>query len=261
MRDHKARKRFGQNFLRDENIVHQIIALIGPAQEDHIVEIGPGLGAMTRALLPNVAKLDAIELDRDLIPILTTNCAQLGNLIIHQSDALKFNFTTLTHFPASLRVVGNLPYNISTPLLFHLFEQRQVIKDMHFMLQKEVAERLAAKPNNKQYGRLTVMAQYYCDIELLLPVPPEAFDPVPKVTSMFLRLIPKAKPTITAKNLKLLDDIVKNAFAMRRKTIRNSLKNWMNTEELLAIGIDPSRRAEELSVENFVRISNIVDAR
>jgi 16S rRNA (adenine1518-N6/adenine1519-N6)-dimethyltransferase len=253
----KARKRFGQNFLHDRNVILNIVAAIAPHYDDQLVEIGPGLGALTTHLLPLVAKMTVIELDRDLIPILAAKCEKLGQLKIYQQDILKFDFQELTKTNHSLRIVGNLPYNISTPLLFHLFAQKNLIHDMYFMLQKEVAQRLAAQPGTKQYGRLTVMAQYHCQIQTLFLVPPSAFNPIPKVDSMFVRLNPTV-PTVAAIDLKILNDIIKQSFSQRRKTLHNSLKSWINDQQLLQLGIAPSQRPEELSVANFVRISNIV---
>jgi 16S rRNA (adenine1518-N6/adenine1519-N6)-dimethyltransferase len=245
----------GQNFLVDGIVIQQIVACIAPSPQDHLVEIGPGLGAITVPLLPLVAKIDAIELDRDLIPLLQKNAASKGHLEIHPQNVLQFNLETLSVQPKSLRVVGNLPYNISSPLLFHLLEQKRLIADMHFMVQQEVAERLTAHPNTKQYGRLTVMAQYHCYIEPLLAVPPYAFRPAPKVHSTFIRLTPSERK-IAAKNKPHFDHVVKQAFAQRRKTIHNSLKGLISKEQLIALDIDPMLRAENLTVEDFVVISN-----
>lgn len=254
---HQAKKSFGQNFLSDEFIIEQIVRLIDPKPEDHLVEIGPGFGAITLPLLPLVAKIDAIELDRDVIPLLKKKSEGKGDLVIHQQDALTFDLNTLSSVDRSLRVVGNLPYNISTPLLFHLFSQKNLILDMHFMLQKEVAERLIARPGTKQYGRLSIMTQYHCEIEALLSVPPIAFRPPPKVDSTFIRLIP-IEPTLLANDLCKLELIVKQAFTQRRKTLHNCLKTLVTKEQLMALGIDPNIRPEELSVDNFVKLSNII---
>lgn len=255
--NHIAKKKFGQNFLIDTFIIGQIIDCINPKAQDHLVEIGPGTGAITLPLLPLVAKIDAIELDRDIIPILEKKAEKIGKLNIHQSDVLEFSFATLTKESKSLRVVGNLPYNISTPLLFHLFDQQELIIDMHFMLQKEVAQRLAATPGSKQYGRLGIMAQYFCDVESLIDVPPQAFQPPPKVDSMFIRLIPK-KPEKEAHDIKLLDQVVKQAFGKRRKTLANALKGLISAEQIISLGIDPTLRPEQLSLENYVTLSNIL---
>jgi 16S rRNA (adenine1518-N6/adenine1519-N6)-dimethyltransferase len=255
--EHKARKRFGQNFLSDHYIISQIVHAIAPKTCDHLVEIGPGLGAITLPLLPKVKQLTAIELDRDIIPILQKKAQGYDHLTLYECDILQFHLSELTTIPHSLRIIGNLPYNISTPVLFHLFEQKDLIQDMHFMLQKEVALRLVASPGSKQYGRLTIMAGYHCGIELLLDVPPNSFNPAPKVDSCFIRLIPHPPP-LTAKNLVLLDKVVKQAFSMRRKTISNALKTLTTKEQLLDLDIDPSVRPEDLAIEQFVQISNIL---
>lgn len=252
------RKRFGQNFLQDQNIIRKIVAAINPKSKDHIVEIGPGLGALTKQVLPLAQKMDAIELDKDLIPELEQNCKSLGELNIHQADALSFDFSSLITNNHKIRVIGNLPYNISTPLLFHLLDYIDQIEDMHFMLQKEVVDRLAAPPNTKTYGRLSIMLQYACNVEALFKVPPTAFYPIPKVDSAIVRLIPKTKKNIVAKNLDHLEKIVKLAFGQRRKTIQNSLKPLITTEQLQAINIDPQLRAENLTVDEFVNISNLL---
>jgi 16S rRNA (adenine1518-N6/adenine1519-N6)-dimethyltransferase len=253
----KPKKSFGQNFLSDESIIEQLVSLISPRCQDHLVEIGPGLGAITLPLLPLVAKIDAIELDKQLVPILQQKALGKGELVIHQQDALFLDLSSLSKQAASLRIIGNLPYNITTPLLFHLFNQRQYIVDMHFMVQKEVAERLTANPGNKQYGRLTVMAQYYCHIESLLLVPPHAFRPRPKVDSAFIRLMPQTS-TLLAKDMSLFDGVVKEAFSHRRKTIGNALKQLITKEQLIALDINPLKRPEELSIEKFVIISNLL---
>lgn len=262
--DHRARKRFGQNFLVDPYIVSGIVAAINPQQNDHIVEIGPGLGVLTEQLLPCVTAMDAIELDRDIIPKLAENCSGLGSnygqLQIHAIDALQFDFTSLASDGRPLRIVGNLPYNISTPLMFHLLEKREVIKDMHFMLQKEVVDRLAASPNSKSYGRLSVIMQYHCRVEALMDVPPESFSPAPKVNSAVVRLTPYAEPPVKVDNLEMLQKLVTQAFSMRRKTLRNTLKPMMSGEQMEALGVDPKRRAETLSLEEFARLANAVSA-
>ncbi len=259
----KPRKRFGQNFLQDQNIVQKIITAIAPQEGQHIVEIGPGFGALTTQLLPIVKTMDAIELDRDLIPKLQNTCSNLGQLNIHQADVLKFDFKKLgratgratSQSPVRLRIIGNLPYNISTPLIFHLLKQIDCISDMHFMLQKEVVDRLAAQPGTKIYGRLSVMVQYFCQVTKLFTVPPSAFYPQPKVYSAFVRLIPHKKIPIPAKDIKILENVVKQAFSQRRKTIQNSLKKLISSEQLINLNINPKLRPEQLSVEDFVKIS------
>ena len=257
---HRARKRFGQNFLVDPYIVSGIVAAIHPQQNDHLVEIGPGLGVLTELLLPCVTAMDAIELDRDIIPKLAENCSDKGQLQIHAIDALQFDFTALATDGRPLRIVGNLPYNISTPLMFHLLEKREVIKDMHFMLQKEVVDRLAATPNSKSYGRLSVTMQYHCLVEALMDVPPESFSPAPKVNSAVVRLTPYAEPPVKVDDLDLFQKLVTQAFSQRRKTLRNTLKPMMSAEQMEALDIDPKRRAETLSLEEFARLANAVSA-
>jgi len=251
---HKARKRFGQNFLNDSGIIARIIGAINPAADDHVIEIGPGKAAITRPLLERLDSLDVVELDRDLIPLLA-GIDQTGKLHIHQADALKFDFCQLAHKDKRARIVGNLPYNISTPLLFHLFVQHCIV-DMHFMLQKEVVQRLAACPGNKQYGRLSVMAQYYCEITPLFDIGPECFDPAPKVTSAFVKLTPKPMHQLTAKNMNKLGQVVSLAFSQRRKTLRNALSEMATVEDMEATGINPGSRAETLAVSDYIALSN-----
>jgi 16S rRNA (adenine1518-N6/adenine1519-N6)-dimethyltransferase len=258
MNDHRARKRFGQHFLSDDIIVTQIIMAVNPQKNDHIVEIGPGLGVLTEALFSCVPEIDAVELDRDIIPLLTKRCEKLGTLTLHEADALRFDFTALAGDNRPLRIVGNLPYNISTPLMFHLIESSHVISDMHFMLQKEVVNRLAAKPGNKEYGRLSVMMQYYCRVDSLFDVPPESFDPPPKVNSAVVRLVPYSEPPVNVNDVKILEKVVTQAFSQRRKTLRNTLKPLLSAEEMEKIGIDPVRRAETLSLTEFAELSNLV---
>jgi 16S rRNA (adenine1518-N6/adenine1519-N6)-dimethyltransferase len=256
MRPHYAKKRLGQNFLVDDYIIQQIVSLIHPNANDHLVEIGPGLGAITVPLSSRVGKLDAIELDQDVVPLLKNKVQDKGQFAVHLQDALNLDLSTLSNDPKSLRIVGNLPYNISTPLLFHLFQQLSLIIDMHFMVQREVAERLAACPGNKQYGRLSVMAQYHCSIEQLLAVPPNAFRPVPKVQSEFIRLMP-AERILQANNISLFEQVVRQAFNQRRKTIHNSLKQTFTQAQIISLGINPMLRAEDLTVDDFVRLGNL----
>ncbi|MEW5754865.1 MAG: 16S rRNA (adenine(1518)-N(6)/adenine(1519)-N(6))-dimethyltransferase RsmA [Pseudomonadota bacterium] len=256
--DHKARKRFGQNFLQDEGIIRHIIHSIHPQQGQRLVEIGPGLGALTQELLAEAGVLDVIELDRDVIPHLQRACTGKGELRIHNADALDFDLRTLADAQHKLRIIGNLPYNISTPLLFHFIDQIDVIEDMHFMLQKEVVDRLAAPPGGKDYGRLSVMVQYHCAVEKILDVPPEAFTPAPKVDSAVVRLIPHRTPPVQVASVAELAKLVTSAFAHRRKTLRNNLKGILSAEQIEALGIDPGARAETLSLEEFARLSNAV---
>ena len=253
---HRARKRFGQNFLIDPHVVAGIVSAINPQADDHLVEIGPGLGVLTESLLPYVKEMDAIELDRDIIPKLTEQCRGRGEIHIHNSDALKFDFASLANDGRKLRIIGNLPYNISTPLMFRLLSLREQITDMHFMLQKEVVDRLAAQPGTKSYGRLSVMVQYHCRVEALMDVPPESFDPPPKVQSAVVRLVPYTEPPVAVKDVEQLDKLVTQAFSQRRKTLRNTLKTLMSAEEMQALGVDPTRRAETLGLEEFATLAN-----
>ncbi|MBN1683895.1 MAG: 16S rRNA (adenine(1518)-N(6)/adenine(1519)-N(6))-dimethyltransferase RsmA [Gammaproteobacteria bacterium] len=260
MLQNRARKRFGQNFLCDSMVVEKIIAAIAPKKTDRVVEIGPGLGALTTRMLPIVGKMMAIEIDRDLIPKLRRQCQHLGELTIYQTDVLKFDFSSLDNNDHhKLRIIGNLPYNISTPLIFHLLNYANLIKDMHLMFQKEVGERLGAKVGSKKYGRLTVMAQYFCKIELLFIAPPEAFKPKPKIQSAFVRLIPYKVPPYQSRNFDLFQKIVKTAFIKRRKTLKNALKNFPELPENWPekTGIDPHLRPEQISIEQYVILSNL----
>ena len=253
---HRPRKRFGQHFLKDPAIVQQLAAAIQPRAGQHIVEIGPGMGVLTEALLPSVGQMDAVELDRDIIPKLEKHCLPLGNLRIHSADALKFDFCTLRTNDEMLRVVGNLPYNISTPLMFHLLQQSHCIQDMHFMLQKEVVDRLAAQPSTKDYGKLSVMVQYRCHVESLFYVPPGAFSPPPKVDSAVVRLIPHTHPPLPVANENDFEKIVSRAFAQRRKTLHNNLKGLLSDDDVKQAGIDPSQRAETLDLASFAKLAN-----
>ena len=271
---HQARKRFGQNFLHDQGIIRHIVACIRPKPEQRIVEIGPGLGAITEHLLATTGHLDVVELDRDLLPYLRIAFASYGdNLRIHEADALQLEFRSLisdnlsadsprttgaTTKQGLLRIVGNLPYNISTPLIFHLLSYTDLITDMHFMLQKEVVLRLAAGAGTNNYGRLSIIAQYFCRIDNLFEVPPEAFDPRPKVDSAIVRMAPYTELPHTAHNFKHFEQLVKSGFAQRRKTLRNNLKGIADDEQLQSLGIDPSIRPERLTVGDFVAISNLL---
>ena len=258
---HRARKRFGQNFLHDQTVIQRIIHAINPKPNEHIVEIGPGKGALTKELLPLVGQMDAVELDRDLLEPLQETCQSLGQLTIHAADALKFDFCSLAdNGKQKLRIVGNLPYNISTPLLFHLMEQRHCIADMHFMLQKEVVERITARPGNRQYGRLSIMLQYYCHAEHLFNVSPGAFYPPPKVDSAVFRLTPITTPSLTVVDEALLSRVVSLSFSQRRKTIRNNLKGTIDEVVLTELGIDPGLRPEKLELEQFVSLANWLSA-
>lgn len=259
---HKARKRFGQNFLQDQGIIRRIVRAIAPGDTQHLVEIGPGLGAITEELLDLCQRLDVVELDRDLIPILRTKFFSYAEkFTIHEGDALKFDFSTLQQQDEQLRVVGNLPYNISTPLIFHLLSYANQIEDMHFMLQKEVVDRLAAQPGDSAYGRLGIMAQYYCHVEPLFLVPPHAFDPAPKVDSAIVRLIPYKELPHPAQDIEKLATVVRTAFGQRRKTLRNNLKPLLSADEIEALGIDPGLRPERLSLQDFIQISDYLSSK
>ncbi len=253
---HRARKRFGQNFLHDQRIIAGIVAAIHPLPKDHLVEIGPGMGAITQPLLDSGTRLDVVELDRDLIPILQQKLGSSARLKIHQQDALKFDFCSLAEAGEPLRVVGNLPYNISTPLIFHLLDQAHCIRDMHFMLQKEVVDRLAAAPGCADYGRLGIMVQSRCEVEQLFTVPPGSFNPAPKVDSAIVRLTPWDKPPVAIADQAQFAKVVAQAFTQRRKTLRNNLKGLIDAAALEALGIDPGRRPETLSLAEFAAIAN-----
>ncbi len=250
---HVARRRFGQNFLCDPNIIQAIINVISPASDETIVEIGPGQGALTRPLLAAAGRLIALEIDRDLARDLTREFADADKFELHETDALKFNLVELGAQP--LRVVGNLPYNISTPLLFHLLVARRIISDMTFMLQQEVVDRMVAVPGSKEYGRLSVMMQYHCHVERLMTVPPSAFRPKPKVMSSIVRLQPKPETgKLSVQKETQLAYIVKAAFSARRKTIRNNLRDVLSVEQIAQAGIDPGIRAEQLAVGEFIAL-------
>ncbi|HDP89922.1 MAG TPA: 16S rRNA (adenine(1518)-N(6)/adenine(1519)-N(6))-dimethyltransferase RsmA [Thioalkalivibrio sp.] len=256
MTPHRARKRFGQHFLHDRGVIERIIAAIGPRPGERIVEIGPGLGALTAPLLERHGELDVVELDRDVIPHLEAACAGKGELRVHNVDALKFDFASLAGVGQPLRVVGNLPYNISTPLIFHLLEDAADIVDMHFLLQKEVVDRLTAAPGGGDYGRLSVMVQYRCRAESLFRVGPGAFSPPPKVDSAVVRLIPYAQLPWPARDERRLAELVNQAFSQRRKTLRNSLKKLLDAETIAAAGVDPGERPEQVTVADFVRLAD-----
>jgi 16S rRNA (adenine1518-N6/adenine1519-N6)-dimethyltransferase len=252
---HRPRKRFGQHFLCDKTIIEHLIMAINPQPGEHFVEIGPGLGALTKSLLPAVGQLEVIEIDRDLIPKLQRACEPLGDLTVYSADALQVDFKALAK-GRSLRVVGNLPYNISTPILFHLIGQLDCIKDLCFMLQKEVVDRMVAKPGTKTYGRLSVMLQYFCTLESLFLVPPDAFSPPPKVMSALVRLVPHAVLPCRARKMSVFKRLVLQAFSQRRKTLRRSLKAYVSEADWQSVDIDPKERAENLSVQQFVALAN-----
>ncbi len=252
MTTHVARRRFGQNFLVCRGTIAKIVEAIAPQRTDRVVEIGPGLGALTEPLLERLDHLHVVEIDRDLIARLKDRFPP-ERLSIHEGDALDFDFGTLG---TGLRIVGNLPYNISTPLLFHLAGFAASVRDMHFMLQKEVVDRMVADPGTADYGRLSVMLQYRFDMERLFVVPPGAFNPAPKVDSAIVRLIPKPAAELTARDEVLLAKLVLAAFGQRRKMLRNNLREFCDEVGLAAIGIAPTARAEELSVADYVGLAN-----
>lgn len=253
---HKARKRFGQNFLHDAGVIDRIIRSIRPRETDHLVEIGPGQGAITSGLLASGARLDVVELDKDLHPILMGQFGFLDRFRLHKGDALKFNFRELAADGEKLRVVGNLPYNISTPLMFHLLDQVDAIEDMCFMLQKEVVDRLVASPGTPDWGRLSVMIQYYCRNDYLFFVPPTAFSPPPKVDSAVVRLTPYRELPHPADDIDMLRRIVAQAFTQRRKVIRNGLKSFLTSEQISAAGVDPGLRPDSIDLAGFVALAN-----
>ena len=254
MSEHRARKRFGQHFLHDAEIIDRLVRSVAPGDGETVVEIGPGQGALTFPLLEQVAHLTVVELDRDLIGRLRDQVPE-DRLTIHQSDALRFDFTALAE-QGPLRVVGNLPYNISTPLIFHLLDQAGAVADMTFMLQKEVVERLTAAPGGKDYGRLSVMVQYHCQADYLFFVPPGAFRPPPRVDSAVVRLTPHATPPWPADDPAWLTRLVAQAFSQRRKAVRNSLKSLIGAEVFEATGIDAGLRPDHLTVADYVALAN-----
>ncbi len=263
MKQHRPRKRFGQNFLRDAQVIARIVDAIAPQRGDRMVEIGPGLGALTAPLLARLDALEVVELDRDLAARLRlqacSGAAQCGELRVHEADALRFDFAALAG-DGPIRVVGNLPYNISTPLIFHLLSFGGCIRDMHFMLQREVVERLAAAPGGRDYGRLSVMAQYHCAVAPLFGVPPGAFEPPPKVESAIVRLRPHPRPPVDVGDAALFAELVAQAFGQRRKTLRNNLRGLLDAAAIAACGIDPGRRAETLSLADFAALAHSLDA-
>ena len=252
MKGHVARKRFGQNFLVDNGIIAAIVSAIDPQRGDTVVEIGPGLGAITEPLLARLDHLHVVEIDRDLIARLKKQHPP-ARMTIHEGDALDFDFASIGN---DLRLVGNLPYNISTPLLFHLAEYVGIVRDMHFMLQKEVVERMVAVPGESDFSRISVMLQYRFHLEWLIDVPPESFDPPPKVQSAVVRLIPKDVSELNAKSQEKLSQVVQTAFSQRRKMLRNTLKGTLSDAGFAELGIDPTLRAEDIAVADYVRIAN-----
>lgn len=253
---HKARKRFGQNFLHDTSVINRILAAVSAKPSDQVIEIGPGKGAITEGLVATGADVTAIEIDKDLIAYLRVAFATKTNFRIIDSDALKIDFGQLQHSAQTLRIVGNLPYNISTPLIFHLLSFKDCIHDMHFMLQKEVVERMAAKPNTKAYGRLSIMTQYLCAVQEIIDVPANCFSPAPKVRSAVVRLTPRTFEHGHAQDPAALTHVVATAFQQRRKTLANALKNVFTAEQINALGIDAKQRPDTLDIATYIRLAN-----
>lgn len=252
---HRARKRFGQNFLHDPQVIGRIVKAIAPKPDELLVEIGPGLGALTEPVAELAGHLTVVELDRDLAERLQQHPTLADKLTIHQADAMKFNFSSLLKDDKKLKVFGNLPYNVSTPLLFHLFSYADQIQNMHFMLQKEVVQRMTASHGSKAYGRLSVMTQYYCQAMPVVEVGPGAFKPAPKVDSAVVRLIPKAISERADVPAEVLNRVCLEAFNQRRKTIRNCFSNFATAEQLEALQLTPTLRPEQLSVEQFITVA------
>ena len=264
---HQARKRFGQNFLHDQQVIERIIDAINPSANDHLLEIGPGQGAITDYLAQSGARLDCVELDRDLAAYLEKRFAGKDNVSIHQQDILKFDLASVANAndgentdegEQRLRIIGNLPYNISTPVLFHLLQNHELIKDMVFMLQLEVVQRLGAQPGNKNYGRLGLMVQYFCEVEHLFNVPSAAFTPKPKVSSAIVRLTPHRQRAVEARSVDALQTVIRTAFNQRRKTLKNSLKAIMSSNSLEQVPVSLSERPENLTLADYVVISDIL---
>lgn len=252
---HRARKRFGQNFLHDPQVIGRIVKAIAPKPTDILVEIGPGLGALTEPVAEAAGHLTVVELDRDLAERLQHHPVLASKLTIHQADAMKFDFTSLVTPGQKLKVFGNLPYNISTPLLFHLFQYADQIENMHFMLQKEVVQRMTATHGSKAFGRLSIMTQYYCHAMPVVEVGPGAFKPAPKVDSAVVRLLPKAIAERAPVPAEVLNRVCLEAFNQRRKTIRNCFSNFATAEQLEQLGLNPGTRPEQLSVEDFIKVA------
>ena len=255
---HQARKRFGQNFLHDQQVIDRIIREIAPTSSDHLLEIGPGQGALTEQLAESGATVDCVELDRDLVEHLRHQYRDYDNVHIHQHDILKFDLNDLELSDKRVRIIGNLPYNISTAVLFHLVKYHEKIEDMSFMLQLEVVERMSASVGDKDYGRLSLMLQYFCQAQKLFDVSPQAFTPQPKVNSAIVRLTPHKALPITVKDTDCLKVVVRTAFNQRRKTLKNSLKTLISGSELSDLEIDMTLRPEKLTLTDYVKISDAI---
>jgi len=255
---HRARKRFGQNFLHDQKVIDRIIASIAPRPGDLLLEIGPGQAALTEPLIASGAELHVLEIDRDLVAQLEKKFAHTDNITIHSGDALQVDFSEITG-NRPFRLIGNLPYNISTPLIFHLLRWHSLVIDMHFMLQKEVVKRMASDPGSKTYGRLSVMTQFRCTVTPLFDVQPESFTPAPRVSSSIVRLQPLQSPPFEVGSDRNLEKVVTAAFSQRRKTLRNSLGKLFSAAQIVATGIDPGQRAEQLSLSQFAALARTLD--
>lgn len=260
MSSHRPRKRFGQHFLHDTGVINRIIDAIQPREQDLVVEVGPGEGVLTHRLAERCGSLHALEIDRDLAAALQHHYQGRSTVTIHQVDALKFDLCSIAQANQTIRLVGNLPYNVSTPLLFHFMRHASCIDDMHFMLQKEVVDRLVAKPGNKIYGRLSVMIQMLCDTEQLFDIGPGAFRPPPKVWSAVVRLRPRSRPLINLQQVTTMEQLTQQVFSQRRKTLRKSLQGRVSAEALEQHGIDSSRRPETLTLEEFVVLLDLYSA-
>ncbi|NMP30312.1 16S rRNA (adenine(1518)-N(6)/adenine(1519)-N(6))-dimethyltransferase RsmA [Thalassotalea sp. M1531] len=256
---HQAKKRFGQNFLHNDAIISRIVDAINPEPGENLIEIGPGLGALTEPVVDRAGDISVVELDRDLAERLRHHPFLAKHLTIHEIDALKFDFGSLAMPDKPLRIFGNLPYNISTPLIFHLLSFKAHVQDMHFMLQKEVVDRMAAGPDSKTYGRLSIMTQYQCQVVPVMTIGPEAFQPPPKVDSAIVRLIPHKQIDNPVNNLETLNKVCLTAFNQRRKTIRNSFKKMISAEALESLGLTPTLRPENLTIDNYIAVANYVD--
>ncbi|NIV75674.1 MAG: 16S rRNA (adenine(1518)-N(6)/adenine(1519)-N(6))-dimethyltransferase RsmA [Gammaproteobacteria bacterium] len=258
---HPPRKRFGQHFLHDRRVIERIVNAVDPHPGERLVEIGPGRGALTQALLERAGALDVVELDRDLARGLAQRFGSAGGLRVHTADALRFDFTALARAGERLRVVGNLPYNISTPLIFHLLAQRHALEDMHFMLQREIVDRLVAPPGGRDYGRLTVMVRYACDARRLFTVGAGAFTPAPRVASAFVRLSVRREPPVRVGDERVFERLVARCFSQRRKTLRNTLRGWLAEADIRSAGVDPGARPQTLDLEAFAALARVLPQR
>jgi 16S rRNA (adenine1518-N6/adenine1519-N6)-dimethyltransferase len=254
---HRARKRFGQNFLTDLSVVGRIVDTIAPRPGQLILEIGPGQAALTEPLADSGAELHLLEIDRDLTARLQVQFATRENVTVHNLDALQTDFAEITG-SRPFRLVGNLPYNISTPLLFHVLEWSDLVEDMHFMLQQEVVRRMAATPGGKTWGKLSLMCQYHCAVTSLFDVPPEAFSPAPRVQSAIVRLVPHSEPPVHIEDMRAFERLLQQAFSQRRKTLRNSLRRMIDAPNMEAAGIDPGARPETLGLKEFSKLANLI---